>query len=108
MPTLLKSICRQRRLCLVLDLDHTLVNSAKFEEVGAELAALLETLSAKDAARLPARERQLHRLPRVGMWTKLRPGARAFLAAAAARFELWIHTNGTRCGLAGSPSCSVL
>lgn len=86
----------------MLDLDHTLVNSAKFEEVGAELAGRLEARAASDAARLPARERQLHRLPRIGMWTKLRPGARAFLAAASARFELWIHTNGTRCGLAGS------
>ena len=85
----------------MLDLDHTLVNSAKFEEVGAELAARLGARLATDAARLPEPERQLHRLPRIGMWTKLRPGARAFLAAAAARFELWIHTNGTRCGPAG-------
>ena len=91
----------------MLDLDHTLVNSAKLEEVGAELAARLEEISAKDAARLPARERQLHRLPCIGMWTKLRPGARAFLDAAAARFELWIHTNGTRCGPTGSSLCSV-
>lgn len=29
------------------------------------------------------------------MWTKVRPGARAFLARAAERFELWIHTAGT-------------
>lgn len=80
----------------MLDLDHTLVNSAKFEEVGAELAARLEARLGTEGMRLPERERELHRLPRIGMWTKLRPGARAFLAAAAARFELWIHTNGTR------------
>ncbi|KIZ03734.1 hypothetical protein MNEG_4223 [Monoraphidium neglectum] len=30
------------------------------------------------------------------MWTKLRPGARRFLAAAAEKFELWIHTAGSR------------
>lgn len=29
------------------------------------------------------------------MWTKLRPGARALLAAAAQRYELWIHTAAT-------------
>lgn len=88
---------RQRRLCLVLDLDHTLVNSARFGEVDADQTAQLEARLACDAERLPPAQRQLHRLPRIGMWTKLRPGARAFLAAVAERFELWIHTNGTRC-----------
>lgn len=39
---------------------------------------------------------ELFRLPRVGMWTKVRPGARALLAAAAPRYELWIHTAGSR------------
>ena len=79
----------------MLDLDHTLVNSARFGEVEPHLAARLDARLAADAA--PPEQRELHRLPRIGMWTKLRPGALAFLAAAAPRFELWIHTNGTRC-----------
>lgn len=82
----------------MLDLDHTLVNSARFGEVEPDLAARLEARLAADAGRTTPRERQLHRLPRIGMWTKLRPGAREFLEAAAELFELWIHTNGTRCG----------
>ena len=48
-------------------------------------------------ARLPEAERGLFRLDHIGMWTKLRPGVRDFLAAAALLFELWIHTNGTGC-----------
>ncbi|KAK9837308.1 hypothetical protein WJX81_005341 [Elliptochloris bilobata] len=91
-----KTLLRQQRLCLVLDLDHTLVNSARFDEVDAELAGRLEARLVADAARLPRKQRQLHCLSHIGMWTKLRPSARAFLAAAARRFELWIHTNGTR------------
>ena len=33
------------------------------------------------------------------MWTKLRPGVQDFLCRAAACFELWIHTKGSRCGV---------
>jgi RNA polymerase II C-terminal domain phosphatase-like 3/4 len=44
----------------------------------------------------PKEERDLHRLGRVGMWTKLRPGVRDFLRKAAERFELWIYTAGSK------------
>ena len=57
---------------------------------------MLEAQLRSEAAR-PFEERSLFRLESVGMWTKLRPGVRAFLAAAAQLFELWIHTNGTWC-----------
>jgi hypothetical protein len=30
------------------------------------------------------------------MWTKLRPGVREMLRRASQRFELWIHTAGSR------------
>lgn len=30
------------------------------------------------------------------MWTKLRPGVRQFLAAAAQLAELWVYTAGSR------------
>lgn len=78
--------------------DHTLVNSVKFSEVkpalGVKLAAHLEA-GARDP---PGSERRLHQLHAIQMWTKLRPGVRAFLAAMAPLFELWIHTNGSRHG----------
>eukprot|EP00775_Hariotina_reticulata_P011392 gene11392-11540_t len=82
-------------LVLVLDLDHTLVNSAKFSEVDAEWEYKLEHLAADQLSR-PKEERDLHRLGRVGMWTKLRPGVRDFLKRAAERFELWIYTAGSK------------
>ena len=130
----------------MLDLDHTLINSAHFPEVDAPtLAALQERLAAEaspmDAhavawhklwdqqirdicafavmhkvsaagsmaqnsattccacmqAVLPEKSRTLYHLPQISMWTKLRPGARTFLAQAASMFQLWIHTNSARC-----------
>lgn len=54
------------------------------------------TRPAPAPAQVGTPEQELFRLPRVGMWTKLRPGVRAFLEAAAARFELWIHTAASR------------
>ena len=84
-----------------LDLDHTLVNSSKYNEVEPELAARLqEQLSAEAMAGLDASQKGLHAMGHIGMWTKLRPGIREFLSAAAQSFELWIHTNGNRSGLA--------
>ena len=84
----------------MLDLDHTLVNSSKYNEVEPELAARLqEQMSAEAMAGLDASEKGLHAMGHIGMWTKLRPGIREFLAAAAQSFELWIHTNGNRSGL---------
>ena len=88
---------RQRKLCLVLDLDHTLINSARFTEVEPEHEAQLRSHLANDALRLPEEERQLFRLERIQMWTKLRPAVRHFLETAHQHFELWIHTNGNRC-----------
>ncbi|KAL0023785.1 hypothetical protein WJX77_004859 [Trebouxia sp. C0004] len=91
-----KSLLRQRKLCLVLDLDHTLINSARFSEVEPEHEALLRSHLANDAVRLPEEKRELFRLERIQMWTKLRPAVRHFLETAHQHFELWIHTNGNR------------
>lgn len=43
----LQGLLSSRRLCLVLDLDHTLVNSAKFSEVDADWEYRLEQLAAE-------------------------------------------------------------
>ena len=162
-----KLLLAQRRLCLVLDLDHTLLNSARFTEVDASHTEVMRPVALlthrpplvplpvvmmasfvgclqhivqplhltgrhawdlvhgwhaakfrrtvlagrrkggcaqellarlRSDARLPEGQRGLFRLDHIGMWTKLRPGVRDFLAAAAPLFEMWIHTNGTRCG----------
>lgn len=86
------SLLQRRQLCLVLDLDHTLVNSTRFSEVGPDMELRLRGLQ-----NMPnAAERYLYELPHIQMWTKLRPGVQDFLARAAECFELWIHTNGSR------------
>ena len=58
------------------------------EAASARLAALL---AAEAASGEPA---SLHHLPHLNLWTKLRPGVRAFLEAAHAHFELHIYTHG--------------
>jgi hypothetical protein len=57
----------------------------------------------KTENRLPEEQRSLFRLDRIGMWTKLRPAVRSFLAATAPLFELWVYTNGTRYANAAAP-----
>lgn len=81
----------------MLDLDHTLVNSAKFSEVTEpQLAETLQRRVEEEAVALTPEQRLLFALPQIGMWTKLRPGVREFLSSADEFFELWIHTNGNR------------
>ena len=80
----------------MLDLDHTLINSARFMEVDPEHDAMLRHHMAAEANRLPEEQRELFRVERIQMWTKLRPAVRQFLEAAHEKFELWIHTNGNR------------
>eukprot|EP00897_Mesotaenium_endlicherianum_P005564 jgi/Mesen1/5035/ME000025S04437 len=102
-------VMQQQKLYLVLDLDHTLLNSARFCEVSHEDAAYLESTYLRQdlpagtagdgpgdcggsAPPLPL----LHKLPRLAMWTKLRPGIRAFLEGASRMFEMLVYTNGER------------
>lgn len=53
---------RRGKLCLVLDLDHTLLNSATFAEVGPALHEALDVRAASEAAMLPPDQRLLFRL----------------------------------------------
>ena len=94
----LQALIGRRRLPLVLDLDHTLLNSATFDEtenqpdrVRALLAALSRATAAQDAS-----SRLLHRMDRIGMWTKLRPGVKSFLREASMLFEIHINTMGSQ------------
>ncbi|WVZ51525.1 hypothetical protein U9M48_002664 [Paspalum notatum var. saurae] len=82
-----------RKLCLVLDLDHTLLNSAKFIEVDPIHEEILRKKEEQDRS-LP--ERHLYRFHHMNMWTKLRPGIWNFLEKASKLFELHLYTMGNK------------
>lgn len=88
-----------RKLCLVLDLDHTLLNSAKFTEIDEEWEALLHANEAAERKKVDdngVSRRELYRFPHMGMWTKLRPGVWDFLSRASELFELHVYTMGNK------------
>ncbi|RDX93654.1 RNA polymerase II C-terminal domain phosphatase-like 3, partial [Mucuna pruriens] len=82
-----------RKLCLVLDLDHTLLNSAKFVEVDPVHEEILRKKEEQDREKS---HRHLFRFPHMGMWTKLRPGIWNFLEKASKLFELHLYTMGNK------------
>ncbi|XP_058092999.1 RNA polymerase II C-terminal domain phosphatase-like 3 [Magnolia sinica] len=81
------------KLCLVLDLDHTLLNSAKFVEVDAVHEEILRKKEEQDREK---QQRHLFRFPHMGMWTKLRPGIWNFLEKASKLYELHLYTMGNK------------
>ncbi|KAF8020907.1 hypothetical protein BT93_G1348 [Corymbia citriodora subsp. variegata] len=82
-----------RKLCLVLDLDHTLLNSAKFGEVEPVHEEILRKKEEQDRAQP---QRHLFRFIHMGMWTKLRPGIWNFLEKASKLYELHLYTMGNK------------
>ncbi|CAK9221117.1 unnamed protein product [Sphagnum troendelagicum] len=87
------------KLCLVLDLDHTLLNSAKFAEIEPEWEPRLRAAEFAErtrASREGHAQRELYRFPHMGMWTKLRPGIWRFLARASQLYELHVYTMGNK------------
>ncbi|KAI4386348.1 hypothetical protein MLD38_004286 [Melastoma candidum] len=82
-----------RKLCLVLDLDHTLLNSAKFVEVDMVHEELLRKKEEIDREK-PLRH--LFRFNHMEMWTKLRPGIWTFLEKASKLYELHLYTMGNK------------
>ena len=111
----INALLDRRKLRLVLDLDHTLLNSATVEDCETDcVSALLESRVAAEtqaenasASRVRLRaenpasssaetRRSLHRLAECGLWTKTRPGVRTFLRRAACLFEIHICTAGSQ------------
>ncbi|GAB4839713.1 hypothetical protein Ancab_020423 [Ancistrocladus abbreviatus] len=88
-----KKMFADRKLCLVLDLDHTLLNSAKFSEVEPVHDEMLRKKEEQDREKL---QRHLFRFPHMGMWTKLRPGIWNFLEKASKLYELHLYTMGNK------------
>ncbi len=92
----LNALLNRRRLPLVLDLDHTLLNSATFSDCEADdVGSLLAEKVRQESTRHPE-EKSLHRIDRQRMWTKLRPGVRQFMRRAASLFEIHICTMGSQ------------
>ncbi|KAK4423972.1 RNA polymerase II C-terminal domain phosphatase-like 3 [Sesamum alatum] len=88
-----KKMFAVRKLCLVLDLDHTLLNSAKFVEVDPLHDEMLRKKEEQDREKP---QRHLFRFPHMGMWTKLRPGIWNFLEKASKLYELHLYTMGNK------------
>lgn len=82
-----------QKLCLVLDLDHTLLNSAKFVEVDKNHDEILRKKEELDREKP---QRHLFRFLHMGMWTKLRPGIWNFLEKASKLYELHLYTMGNK------------
>ncbi|XP_073007751.1 RNA polymerase II C-terminal domain phosphatase-like 3 [Typha latifolia] len=82
-----------RKLSLVLDLDHTLLNSAKFAEIDLIHEEILRKKEEQDREKP---QRHLFRFQHMGMWTKLRPGIWNFLEKASKLYELHLYTMGNK------------
>ncbi|GMY26624.1 RNA polymerase II C-terminal domain phosphatase-like 3 isoform X3 [Fagus crenata] len=88
-----KKMFSANKLCLVLDLDHTLLNSAKFGEVDPVHDEILRKKEEQDREKP---WRHLFRFPHMAMWTKLRPGIWNFLEKASKLYELHLYTMGNK------------
>ncbi|KAF0922898.1 hypothetical protein E2562_002146 [Oryza meyeriana var. granulata] len=88
----LKNLLRERKLVLILDLDHTLINSTKF----LDLSAAENELGIQSAASKDDPDRSLFTLETMQMLTKLRPFVRKFLKEASNMFEMYIYTMGDK------------
>ncbi|XP_017225547.1 RNA polymerase II C-terminal domain phosphatase-like 4 [Daucus carota subsp. sativus] len=88
----LKNLFRHKKLNLVLDLDHTLLNSTQFRHIMPEE----EYLKVPPDSLPDALKGNLFRLDFMHMMTKLRPFVRTFLKEASKLFEMYIYTMGER------------
>ncbi|KAK4257542.1 hypothetical protein QN277_007116 [Acacia crassicarpa] len=88
----MKKLLRLKKLYLVLDLDHTLLNSTQLVDLNSEEVYLLNQAdSLADVSK-----GSLFKLDYMHMMTKLRPFVRTFLKEASEIFEMYIYTMGDR------------
>ncbi|CAM0955691.1 unnamed protein product [Alopecurus aequalis] len=88
----LKNLLRERKLVLILDLDHTLINSTRLHDISpAEMELGIQTAASKDVP-----NKSLFSLQRMHLLTKLRPFVRKFLEEASNMFEMYIYTMGDK------------
>ncbi|XP_034577622.1 RNA polymerase II C-terminal domain phosphatase-like 4 [Setaria viridis] len=89
----LATLLRERKLTLILDLDHTLLNSTGLDDFSPSEERNGFTSSTRDDPGMG-----LFRLDTYGVpvLTKLRPFARGFLEQASAMFEMHVYTLASR------------
>ncbi|XP_050920818.1 RNA polymerase II C-terminal domain phosphatase-like 4 isoform X3 [Lathyrus oleraceus] len=88
----MKKFLYSKKLYLVLDLDHTLLNTTILSHLSPEESHLRnETDSLEDVS-----QGSLFKLEHMNMMTKLRPFVRTFLKEASEMFEMYIYTMGDR------------
>ncbi|GIL83980.1 hypothetical protein Vretimale_10976 [Volvox reticuliferus] len=89
-------LLNRKRLILILDLDHTLLNSVHVGEISEDTAPQLsKVLKHEEEANLGPK-RLLHRLAENKLWTKLRPGVFEFLEGLRDAYEMHIYTMGDK------------
>ncbi|KAJ4712178.1 RNA polymerase II C-terminal domain phosphatase-like 4 [Melia azedarach] len=85
------AVFRQKKLHLVLDLDHTLLHAVNFENLASEDEHLMTRVSSfKDLS-----DGDLLKIS-AGYLVKLRPYLRTFLKDASTMYDIYICTMGTR------------
>ncbi|XP_052109251.1 RNA polymerase II C-terminal domain phosphatase-like 4 [Arachis duranensis] len=82
----------RRKLYLILDLDHTLLNSTHLAHLNSEE---LHLISQADSVGGVSKS-SLFKLEKMHMMTKLKPFVRTFLREASEMFEMYIYTMGDR------------
>ncbi|KAF1887457.1 hypothetical protein Lal_00040511 [Lupinus albus] len=88
----IKNLLHHKKLYLILDLDHTLLNSTHLGHLSSEELHLLnQTDSLEDVSK-----GTIFKLEFMHMMTKLRPFVHTFLKEASEMFELYIYTMGDR------------
>ncbi|CAN6328397.1 unnamed protein product [Urochloa humidicola] len=88
----LKNLLRERKLVLILDLDHTLINSTKLQDI----SSAENELGVRAAALKDDPNRSIFSLDSMQMLTKLRPFVLKFLKEASNMFEMYIYTMGDK------------
>ncbi|XWS52292.1 hypothetical protein CRYUN_Cryun11dG0055600 [Craigia yunnanensis] len=88
----MKNLLRHKKLYLVLDLDHTLLNSTQLMHLTHEE----EYLKGQSDSLQDNSKGSLFKLDFMHMMTKLRPFVRTFLKEASEMFEMYIYTMGDR------------
>ncbi|GMJ01717.1 C-terminal domain phosphatase-like 4 [Hibiscus trionum] len=88
----MKNLLHHKKLYLVLDLDHTLLNSTLLNHLTSEE----EYLKAQSDSLQDVSKGSLFMLGFMHMMTKLRPFVRTFLKEASEMFEMYIYTMGDR------------
>jgi RNA polymerase II C-terminal domain phosphatase-like 3/4 len=83
-----RELMQSQKLALVLDIDHTLVHAQIEDNMTTDIVERLRTPH--------ARIRDVHFIPGMKLWIKVRPGVRSMLQELSRHFQLCIATMGER------------